>query len=223
MTSIDPQTLSRLGLSGSAAATPAKDQVSQQEFLKLMVTQLTNQDPFKPMDSGAFLGQLAQFGTVSGITDMQQSLTGLTDSLNGNRTLQAAALVDRHVLVPAREAWLPPDGSVSGAVEVPDGASNVALQVVDLSGQPLGRIPVSDTANGLASFQWDGTLPDGKKADPGFYELQAVGDVQGQSQALNVMVSGRVESVAVRPDGQSFGLTVTGLGQVDLAQVRQIQ
>ena len=44
-----------------------KQDLGQEEFLQLMMTQLENQDPFKPMESGEFLGQLAQFGTVTGI------------------------------------------------------------------------------------------------------------------------------------------------------------
>ncbi len=222
MTTIDTGTLNQLGLSSGAAA-PARDQLGQEEFLKLMITQLTNQDPFKPMESSQFLGQLAQFGTVSGISDMQKSLGTMADDLGGNRTLQAATLVDRQVLVPAREAWLPPDGVIHGAVDVADGIANPTVEVVDLSGQGVARIALSDPAGGTADFEWDGTLPNGQKAEPGFYELRAAGDVDGESQALNVMVAGRVESVAVRPDGQSLGLTVTGLGQVDLSQVRRIQ
>ena len=57
--------LSSLGLSVPAAT--KKTDLGQTDFLNLMMTQLKNQDPTKPLDSGAFLGQLAQFGTVSGL------------------------------------------------------------------------------------------------------------------------------------------------------------
>ena len=58
-----------------------KDTIGQEQFMSLMIAQLRNQDPTKPMDPSAFLGQLAQFGTVSGIQDMQGSLSSLSDAL----------------------------------------------------------------------------------------------------------------------------------------------
>ena len=63
------------GAAGSASqgsGVKKKDQLGQEEFLELMIAQLKNQDPFKAMDPSQFLGQLAQFGTVSGIQEMQE-------------------------------------------------------------------------------------------------------------------------------------------------------
>ena len=51
-----------------------KDQLGQSDFLKLMTTQLQNQDPFAPMDNGDFIAQMAQFSTVTGIQEMNGSL-----------------------------------------------------------------------------------------------------------------------------------------------------
>ncbi|HEX6993037.1 MAG TPA: flagellar hook capping FlgD N-terminal domain-containing protein [Gammaproteobacteria bacterium] len=213
---IDTDTLGRLGLTGTAG-TSAKNRLGQEEFLELMITQLRNQDPFKPMESGEFLGQIAQFGTVSGIGDMQKSLAELGDAFRGAQTLQAASLVDREVRVAAREAWLPPDGRLRASVEIPDGTTNVAVEIYDLYGQKLATLPVDDEG----AIEWDGTLPDGERAAPGFYEVRALGDVGGESYELEVLVAGRVESVSTGGAG-GVSLTVTGLGVVDLTSVRSI-
>jgi len=55
----------------------ARRELGQEDFLRLMITQLENQDPFKPMESGDFLGQIAQFGTVEGLS---RSLTDFHSS-----------------------------------------------------------------------------------------------------------------------------------------------
>ena len=68
------------------------DELGQSDFLTLMITQFKNQDPFKPMENGEFLGQLAQFSTVSGIDSLNASFAGLTESLQGEQALQAAVL-----------------------------------------------------------------------------------------------------------------------------------
>ena len=52
--------------------------LGQSDFLKLMTTQLQNQDPFEPMDNGDFIAQMAQFSTVTGITEVNESLSGIS-------------------------------------------------------------------------------------------------------------------------------------------------
>lgn len=217
---IDSNTLSQLGLAQRGPDKP-RDKLGQEDFMRLMITQLRNQDPFAPMESGEFLGQLAQFGTVSGIEDMRKSFEGLSGSIAGNQTLQAAGLVDRQVLVPAREGWLPPQGRLAGAVEVPPGAGNVTVGVYDMTGRLVTTVPLPESAGGRVAFEWDGELADGS-APPGFYELRASGSVSGQSMELDLLVSGRVESVSVGERNGALKLTVAGLGVVDFGQVRGI-
>ena len=78
----------------------ANDELGQSEFLDLMIAQLQHQDPLNPADSGEFLGQLAQFGTVNGITELQNSFADLATSLQSSQALQASTLVGRNVLIP---------------------------------------------------------------------------------------------------------------------------
>lgn len=218
--SIDGNTLQQLGLAQRAPDKP-RDKLGQEDFMRLMITQLRHQDPFAPMESGEFLGQLAQFGTVSGIEDMRKSFEGLSGAIAGNQTLQAAALVDREVLVPAREGWLPPAGTLAGAVDVPQGASNVTVSVHDMSGRLVTTLPLADGAGGRTAFQWNGEIPGGS-APPGFYELRATGSVDGKPVELDVLVSGRVESVSVGERNGALRLTVAGLGVVAFESVRGI-
>lgn len=216
---IDADALGRLGLTAGGAATAGKkDRLGQPEFLELMITQLRHQDPFKPMESGDFLGQIAQFGTVSGIADVQKSLEELAGAFRGAQTLQAASLVDREVRVSAREAWLPPDGKLRASVDVPDGVSGVKVEIYDLYGQLLATLPIDEHG----AIEWDGALEKaGERAEPGFYELRALGDFEDETYEFEVLVAGRVESVTTSGAG-GVSLTVTGLGTVELARVRSI-
>jgi flagellar basal-body rod modification protein FlgD len=218
---IDSNALNQLGLAVKPAEKP-RDRLGQEDFMRLMIAQLSNQDPFAPMENGEFLGQLAQFGTVSGIEDMRRSFESLAGSIAGNQTQQAASLVDRQVLVPAREGWLPPEGQMQGAVDIPTGVAAAQLGIYDLAGRLVTSLPLGDTASGQTQFAWDGSLPDGSRASPGFYELRAIGSEGGRSVALDVLVSGRVESVAVGGREAGLSLTVTGLGVVDFSRVRGI-
>ena len=69
-----------------------RDELGQEDFLTLMITQFRNQDPFEPMDNGEFLGQLAQFSTVNGIESLNSSFSGLSSAMQDNQALQLPAL-----------------------------------------------------------------------------------------------------------------------------------
>ena len=86
--------------------TKRKNSLGQEDFLKLMTTQLQNQDPFAPMENGEFIAQMAQFSTVTGITEMGQTLKGLSDKLNEFRIATASDLLGNSVLVPGNVCLL---------------------------------------------------------------------------------------------------------------------
>ncbi len=88
------------GFDDAFAAPPSRkspDELGQEDFLTLMITQFQNQDPFEPMDNGQFLGQLAQFSTVSGIDSLNSGFAGLEGALRDEQALQAAGILVRRV------------------------------------------------------------------------------------------------------------------------------
>ena len=94
----DPQAAAAARAANDANA--KKTELDQDDFLTLMITQLKNQDPFKPLDPAQYVGQLAQFSSVSGIADMNKNITALTDSLRGNQVLDGASLIGHTVIAP---------------------------------------------------------------------------------------------------------------------------
>ena len=103
---------------GSAVQKSSSNQLGQQEFLKLLVTQLTNQDPLNPQDQSAFLAQLAQFSTVEGVNNMATS----------QAKVQAASLLGKTVDAQVVTNSVP--SNVSGKVAaVRYDASGVHLQI----------------------------------------------------------------------------------------------
>ena len=107
MSSIDPSSqaqldsiLKKLGVNKQKdEAAGSKDSLGQAEFLQLMTTQLQNQDPFAPMENGDFIAQMAQFSTVTGITEMGSTLQGIADQLGEFRIATAANLLGSSVMI----------------------------------------------------------------------------------------------------------------------------
>jgi flagellar basal-body rod modification protein FlgD len=216
---VDPLTAAN-GTLGSLGGTQKKDQMGQAQFMTLMIAQLKNQDPTKPMDPSEFLGQLAQFGTVSGIQDMQKSLTTLSDSLRSSQVLGGTNLVGREVLADADTAALGDTGSITGATAIPEGATAAGIIVTDSSGQLIRRLPIS-AQQGEVGFRWDGMTDLGTRAPAGSYKISAIANVGGEAQQQTTQLVGRVGSVTI--DAANNNLTLnTDLGPFLLSRVRRV-
>jgi flagellar basal-body rod modification protein FlgD len=200
----------------------SNDDMGQSDFLKLMTTQLRNQDPFEPIENGEFLGQIAQFGTVSGIQELQQSFGDLSSALQANRALQASVLVGKQVMVSGSQAELAADTGLHGAVEVPGAVSDLHVRVLGIGGETLADIELGAQAGGIVEFQWDGELADGTRALAGTYTLSAAAGVAGEEQALATLAVANVNSVTLGNGADDVRLDLGALGEIALSDVRRI-
>ena len=211
-----------LGLSRIGPDSGGKTELGQEDFLMLMTTQLRNQDPFKPMENGDFIGQLAQFGTVSGIEEVRTELQSLAGSLVSNQALQASSMLGRDVLVPASQAVLVNGGTIDGAVEIPKAVTSMNVGVYDQSGQLIRNVSLGSQLPGMVTFSWDGLATDGSAVPPGRYELRAEAISGGINEAYDVLIADQVQSVSLPSGGRPLTLELAGLGTVDFSMVRQI-
>ncbi|HET7269331.1 MAG TPA: FlgD immunoglobulin-like domain containing protein [Oleiagrimonas sp.] len=211
------------GVTGSsspltAAATLSGQQLTQQDFLKLMVEQYRAQDPTKPMDSTQFVGQLAQFSQIAATQQMQTSFDQLATSLQSDQVLRASDLIGRQVLVPSSHVAIGGGtaAGVTGAVNVPGASDDVRVSIADANGNTVRTIDLGAQPGGLAGFQWDGLDADGKPVPAGLYTLSA-----GSANApLTTYVGGQVAGIDTTSTGAN--LLVDGVGDVSLNQIAQI-
>jgi flagellar basal-body rod modification protein FlgD len=202
-------------------AESSRKELGQEDFLELMTAQLKNQDPLKPMENGDFLAQIAQFSAVEGISDLNESFTGLSESLVSNQALQATNLVGRRVLAPTGVAALAQGGSVRGTVELPAASGEVIVNVYDQAGQVVRRLELGTQAAGSADFQWDGLKNDGTFAVPGNYFISAEANIDDQFESVETLLASEVRSVTLSNSGGLL-LDLDGIGSLDFSEVRQI-
>lgn len=217
--------VSGIGDAGLFAPPPsqkARDELGQEDFLKLMITQFRNQDPFEPMDNGAFLGQLAQFGTVNGIEQLNGAFASLSSSIQSEQVLQAANLVGRSVLARTDSGYLPAGGTLSGAVELNGSASNVQVEITDASGQLVRRLDLGAHESGLSQFEWDGRDASQEPVPPGHYRLTAR-VIRGTSvESAETLLDATIESVNLGQFGHGMTLNLPGGETLSLDQIRRI-
>ena len=213
------------GTSGTSnsgtSGTKKKDQLGQTEFLELMIAQLKNQDPFKATDPSQFLGQLAQFGTVSGIQEMQSAFTQMSDAMRSSQVLDGATMVGRDVLVASEDVLLGAEGSIRGAIEIPEDATGVKINVLDSSGQVVRQMTAQTTESGLTEFSWDGTGDGGTRLAAGEYSFEAIANVGGANVELETLLADRVNSVTI-DSAKGLTLNTNGLGARSLSEVRRV-
>jgi len=209
------------GVGNSAAAAASKrTELGSEAFLQLLVAQMKNQDPTKPADPTEMLGQLAQFSTVSGIQEMQDSIADLSAAMRSSQVLGGTSLVGHIVLADADTAKLGETGEIYGTTTIPEGASEATILIKDASGQQIARIPLTAT-EGEMQFTWDGTNGLGERVPAGEYTFEAIANVGGASQQLGTQLASYVNSVSIDPSTYLLTLN-TDLGPIALADVRQV-
>ena len=205
--------------SGSIQTARKPEEDPQERFLKLLVTQMQNQDPLSPMDNAEVTSQLAQISTVSGIDKLNNTLEKLVADTDSRRSLEAVAMIGRSVLVPGEAMDLRNHAGIGG-FELAGPADRVAVTVKDSSGIVVNEIELGAQAAGIGTFAWDGVAGNGNEAAEGRYSfsVKAVRGIEEVSAAA--LAFGAVNSAASGDEGVQ--LEVGELGYVGMDAIKKI-
>lgn len=208
------------GVNGSGAGTPTSAvQDMSDRFLKLLVTQLKNQDPMNPMDNAQLTMQLAQMSTVEGVNKLNDGLAALVAQFQTSQAMQGASLVGRQVLAEGDVLQLSGAGAMGGLV-LEGRADTVQVRILDDLDNLVQVLDLGSQEQGLVRFIWDGNDALGNPLVDGAYRFQVTAAAAGMQVDSTPYALGQVLSVALN-DG-AMAVEVTGLGNVGLGQIRQI-
>jgi flagellar basal-body rod modification protein FlgD len=225
--------LSSYAIDKNKAAVTAKksNDLGQDAFLQLMITQMKNQDPLAPQSNSEFVAQLAQFSSVQGLEKLNTNFNSFSSGFQSNQALQASSLVGRSVSVESTSSVLAKDGIISGTITVPASTSDLKINVYDSKGVLAAQIPVGAAEKGDTNFRFDGhnievngellTWTSGTKAlAPDTYKFEVLASQGGKTQQLATSLSANVNSVTLGVDGKLV-LNLAGHGAVDISKVKQ--
>jgi flagellar basal-body rod modification protein FlgD len=221
-TEVDPLSAYAAQTAAAAASGKKKTELGSADFMQLMMAQLKNQDPFKPTDPAQFLGQLAQFSTVTGIQNMQTSVTELAGSLRSTQVLNGASLVGREILAPSTTATLAAGVTLSGAAAIPEGVVGTQVTIRDSAGQLVRRFDIDAAELGLTEFTWDGRDAAGNPVAAGDYEIEVTGVSGGETYSFDPLLTSRVASVTIDPSRGDLVLN-TDIGPVAIGDVARVK
>jgi flagellar basal-body rod modification protein FlgD len=199
------------------AATKAAKEVeaTADRFLKLLVTQMQNQDPLNPMDNAQVTSQMAQINTVSGIEKLNNSVQALSSRFIQMQALQGAALVGHDVTVTGNQLAIR-DGVGTGGFELTSAADRVKVEVLNGAGLVIDTLELGAHSTGQHSFNWPAKdLAEG--AGTRFRVTASSGAAQLSSTAL---MRDTVTAVSASPNGDSLSLELARSGVIAYGDVK---
>lgn len=206
--------------SGTASTLPEKKvEDPQDRFLKLLVTQMKNQDPLNPLDNAQVTSQIAQISTVTGIDKLNETLQLLVADTELSKSMEAAAIIGHNVLAPGKAITLEGGKALAG-VDLPKAVDELKVTILNSSGVAIANLDLGKQAAGTKAFPWDGTTDSGTPAANGTYSFIVKAKNNGEEVAAKTLALGTVKSVS--PGEQGAVLDVGELGIVSMSDIKQI-
>ena len=171
------------------------------------------------MENGEFMGQMAQFSTVTGITEMGESIDNLVSIYQGQQMSNSASMIGKQALVNGNWAQLQ-GGQLGGAIDLTTAANDVRIDVKSETGEVMASLGLGSKMAGTQEFAWDGIKHDGTSAPEGNYYLSASAIRDGQTTVPPMQVYGTVNSIQLK--GGEVTLNVSGQGNVSFNNVNRI-
>ncbi|WP_250473334.1 flagellar hook assembly protein FlgD [Caballeronia sp. GAFFF1] len=204
----------------STGGTSASD--LQNTFLTLLVTQLKNQDPTNPADSSQMTSQLAQINTVTGIGQLNTSLSSLATQLSAGQSTQAAMLIGSNVLAPGSSMTVSSGASSTFGVQLANDVSDLQIVVKDKSGNIVNTLDLGAQGSGVVPVSgWKPVDSKGATLADGSYTITAQGTINGQQATATTLSASQVQSV-VQMTGGTPGLKLSNGSTVALSSVASI-
>lgn len=191
----------------------------EQRFLKLLVTQLNNQDPLNPMENAELTSQLAQMSTVSGIEKLNTALQGLVSQSGTSQVLQAASMIGYAVLSPGNElAISDTQASAAFAVELPSSAADVKVVISDANGKTVRTMELGSMTEGVNGVTWDGKNDAGDAMAAGSYSYSVTASNGGTAVSATALSFSQV--AAVKQGASGVSLELAAGRSISLSDVR---
>jgi flagellar basal-body rod modification protein FlgD len=187
------------------------------DFLKLLTTQLQNQDPSSPLDTNQFTSELVQFSSVEQQINTNTSLTQLIQLTQAGEVMQGSSMTGKRVTVSSDHV---PLQNGQGTIQfTAPAAEPVDIAIYNDSGAKLSDSMLMAT-KGSNTWTWNGTTSSGSTVPDGSYKVAVTGaNADGTTSALTFSVVGTATGVQSQSNGIQLQL---GSQSVDFSKVQAV-
>jgi flagellar basal-body rod modification protein FlgD len=181
-------------------AQPGGPTLGKQDFLKLLITQLRNQDPLNPLDQNQFLAQTAQFTSLENLQNISSQLAEMKALAQGQALTQGASLLGKTVTASGSDLTLGPSGAPLRFIAVTPGS--LQIDVLDGQNAVIRQLSTSVDTPGEYEVTWDGFDGSGRSLAPGTYHYRVV----PLAGAVAVAAQGTLDGMTATPNGLVYQL-----------------
>lgn len=181
-----------------------KSSLGQDDFLKLLLTQMQNQDPANPMEDKEYMAQMAQFSSLEQLTKVNTSLENMIGGQAQEQMVSAVNFIGKEVKAEGYNLSRS-DGKISKVFYgLGEPVASAFINIYDQDKNLIRTEQLGEKGKGTYEYEWDGKDWSGKEAKDGVYNIaMAAEDVNGQPVMIKTEVSGEVTGV-VSENGQQF-------------------
>jgi flagellar basal-body rod modification protein FlgD len=200
--------------------TLSETDITQNRFLKLLTTQLKNQDPLNPLDNAQMTSQMAQISTVNGIEKLNITLEKMMSTSSDAQAIQAAAMLGHQVLVAGTGMTVGENGQAFGGIELPQTVDNATITIKDANGLTVRTLNLGVLPAGLQDFGWDGKNDAGSPVAAGRYSFSVTAEQGGKAVSATTLELAPVTGIL--RDKSGVRVELGQLGNFALSDIRQI-
>jgi flagellar basal-body rod modification protein FlgD len=196
--------------------------LGQDDFLKLLTTQMQNQDPTNPVDNTKMIADMAQFSSLEAMKQLNDTVSSMSQMFKTNQAVQASVLVGKDVVVPGSKINLVSGNLPVALVDIKEPLTDVKAQIRDSNGVLVREYSWDRLPVGQGDLKWDGKDSTGNPVMQGNYILAAWGtNSEGARAAVGTLVAQKVVSVDVGSSGASLNLADGSAAALD--EIQQIR
>lgn len=203
------------------ASTAAKDKsvLGKDDFMKLLLVELQNQDPTEPMDSEKILTQTSQLATLEATDKTNKALEDLATALGTTQQFSTIAAIGKTADLGSNAIVFDEGADTTFEMYFPDDINKGTIEITDVNGNVFKTLDVGTNPKGVYQFTWDGTNTAGNTLDSGIYYASAKYTNPDGDSLTTRMGAYPIESVKF-----DSGKTYVKLGSsyVELSSVKEV-
>ena len=175
--------------------------MGKDDFLKLLIAQLSAQDPLDPMGAQDFSAQLAQFSGLEQMTNVNSNLEILQKLQTASQNNSSLNLIGKIVESDGNVFNHSVNSSETLSYSLAGDAESVRIDIFDIAGSQIDMVRVDNQRQGKNSASWDGNDKHGNSLPAGTYSFTVKADNQaGAPIAVDTFSSGLVTDVVFGED-----------------------
>lgn len=199
-----------------------KSELGKEDFLTLLVAQLTHQDPMNPMEDKEFTAQLAEFSSLEQLTEISEGMDTMNEGVYRQEMMSAVAFIGKDIRAVGDSISIDADGKISHLYyDLGEPIASGFINIFDMNGNLVRTENLSARQAGSYEFQWDGKDYAGKQMPEGVYMASMAAEtVEGRNVMVYTDVSGEVSGVQTM--GNTHYLRLKDGRMVDFMQIKEV-